>query len=572
MSVQELYDEWLEQNLPTYLIEDLINIKASKKDITERFYKTLSFGTGGMRGILGAGTNRMNIYTIRFVAEGLAQYILANEQNTSQKDVVIAYDTRHFSLEFACETARVLGKHGIHSYVYKAPRPAPQLSFTIRALNACAGVMITASHNSRHYNGFKVYGKDGAQMMPQSANEIISYMDHVMNLFSIEVAELSDLEASGLLTWLSDDLDTAYLQQLSRLKNTSTDKDDLNIVYTPLHGAGLFPIKKGLSQFGFKKVSVVMEQALPDGNFPTITFPNPEESKAFEKAIELGNNIGAELLLASDPDADRLGVAVRNKDSYNLLNGNQLGALLIDYILSTKKDMGSLPDNGIIFKTIVTSELGAKIAAYYQVETENTLPGFKYIAKKIDKYKKSGEYTYLFGYEESCGYLIEPFSRDKDAVQAALKVAEMTAIYAKQGYSLLDRLEKLYRQFGYHQEALLSQTFEGKDGQEKLKDILDDLRTDLPNKFGNVSVNCVEDYLTGKGTLKDGTEYQLTLPQEDVIKFILEDESWITIRPSGTEPKCKFYIGVVDEYKNVALEKLEYLKQDLLNRFDIMKV
>jgi len=569
MSVQELYDEWMEQDLPPYLIEDLINIKSSKKDITERFYQSLSFGTGGMRGILGAGTNRMNIYTIRLVAEGLAQYIIANEQNTSKKDVVIAYDTRHFSLEFACETARVLGKHGIYSYVYRDPRPTPQLSFTIRELNACAGVMITASHNSRHYNGFKVYGKDGAQMMPQSANEIISYMDNVINLFSIEAAEISDLEASGLFTWLSDDLDTAYLNQLSRLKNISSDKCDLNIVYTPLHGAGLLPIKEGLRQFGFEKVSVVEEQVLPDGDFPTLTFPNPEENSAFEKAIELGNNIGAELLLASDPDADRLGVAVRNKDNYDLLNGNQLGALLIDYILSTKKDMGSLPDNGIIFKTIVTSELGAKIASYYQVKTESTLPGFKYIARNIEKYKNSGEYTYLFGYEESCGYLIEPFSRDKDAVQAALKVAEMAAVYSKQGCSLLDRLEKLYRQFGYHQEALLSQTFEGKDGQENLKNVLEGLRADLPSTFGNISVICIEDYLTGKGTLKDGTEYQLTLPQEDVIKFILEDESWITIRPSGTEPKCKFYIGVVDEYKNAALEKLENLKQDLLRRFDI---
>ncbi|WP_368652889.1 phospho-sugar mutase [Ornithinibacillus sp. 4-3] len=567
MSVQQLYEEWIKQDLPNHLANDLAAIANIEGEITERFYQSLSFGTGGMRGILGAGTNRMNIYTIRHVAEGLARYIIANGNEAKKRGVALAYDTRHFSFEFACETARVLGAHGIQSYVYKESRPTPQLSFTVRELNAYAGAMITASHNPKQYNGFKVYGEDGAQLTPQFANEIVAHMQDVSDLFAIEVAELTDLEAQGLFTWLADDLDKAYMKQLLTLKSDPSASYDMKLVYTPLHGAGIVPVEEGLRQFGFTEVSIVEEQAVPDGDFPTAPYPNPEEAAAFSKAIELGEKVGANLLLATDPDADRLGVAVWNGSTYELLTGNQLGALLIDYLLATKQAQKTLPDNGIVVKTIVTSEFGEKIASHYNVETENTLTGFKYIAEKIAQYEESSSHTYLFGYEESYGYLIDPFARDKDAVQVALKVAEMAATYAEDGRTLLDRLEELYEQFGYHQEALLSETFEGKDGQEKMIVLLEGVRANVPTEFGDISVIRTEDYLIGRAILADGTEEALTLPKENVIKFILADGTWITVRPSGTEPKCKFYIGVVDSERDVAIEKLKQMKEAVLDRF-----
>lgn len=567
MSVQQLYEEWIKQDLPDYLANDLAAIANIEGEITERFYQSLSFGTGGMRGILGAGTNRMNIYTIRHVAEGLARYIIANGNEAKKRGVALAYDTRHFSFEFACETARVLGAHGIQSYVYKESRPTPQLSFTVRELNAYAGAMITASHNPKQYNGFKVYGEDGAQLTPQFANEIVAHMQDVDDLFAIEVAELTDLEAQGLFAWLADDFDKAYMKQLLTLKSNPSATYDMKLVYTPLHGAGIVPVEEGLRQFGFTEVSIEEEQAVPDGNFPTAPYPNPEEAAAFSKAIELGEKVGANLLLATDPDADRLGVAVWNGSTYELLTGNQLGALLIDYLLATKQTQKTLPDNGIVVKTIVTSEFGEKIASHYNVETENTLTGFKYIAEKIAQYEESSSHTYLFGYEESYGYLIDPFARDKDAVQVALKVAEMAATYAENGLTLLDRLEELYKQFGYHQELLLSETFEGKDGQEKMIALLEGVRANVPTEFAGISVIRTEDYLIGRAILADGTEETLTLPKENVIKFILADDTWITVRPSGTEPKCKFYIGVVDSEKNVAVEKLQQMKEAVLGRF-----
>ncbi len=559
----ELFHQWQEVALPGYLAEELKLIVGDTAAIEDRFYQYVSFGTGGMRGVLGAGTNRMNIFTIRRVAEGLARYVASNGEEAKQRGVVIAYDTRHFSYEFACETARVLGANGIKAYVYKEARPTPQLSYTVRELNAYAGVVITASHNPKQYNGFKVYGEDGAQLVPSGANAIIQHMNEIEDIFNIVVAEIEQLEKTDLLQWILTDLDEKFMTQLLTLKNNDAIDYNMKLVYTPLHGAGLVPVVEGLQQFGFKEVHLVSEQAVQDGAFPTVAYPNPEEAAAFSMAIELGKQVGADLLLATDPDADRLGVAVRNSENYELLTGNQLGALLLHYILKTKQENGTLPTNGVMLKTIVTSELGTAIAAHFGVETIDTLTGFKYIAEKIAEFEATGSHTYVFGYEESYGYLIETFARDKDAVQVALKVAEMAAYYATLGKTLLHALNDIYEQFGYYQEALISKTFEGKDGQEQMKAILNDYRMNPPKAFAGIVVARVEDYLTGMATMNDGTTESIQLPKENVLKFILEDGSWVTVRPSGTEPKCKFYVGV----NKASLESAQQLIDELKMAF-----
>lgn len=559
MNVTELYQEWRQADLPDNLKEELNRIEGDPAAIEDRFYQHLSFGTAGMRGVLGAGTNRMNLFTIRRAAEGLACYIESKGEEAKKRGVVIAYDTRHFSKAFAVETARVLGAHGVSTYVYKEPRPTPQLSFTVRALNAFAGVVITASHNPKQYNGFKVYGEDGAQLVPSAAKEIVRHMKKIENLFGIEAADAEVLETQGLLHWILEEFDEAYLERLMTLKERSDLDFGLHIVYTPLHGTGYVPVTGGLQAFGFANVHVVEAQASPDGSFPTVAYPNPEEPAAFELAMELGQKTGADLLLATDPDADRLGVAVWNGEQYVLLTGNQLGALLLHYLLETKKEQGTLPENGAMVKTIVTSEMGAAIARKYGVETINTLTGFKYIAEKIEEFEKTGAHTFVFGYEESYGYLIEPFVRDKDAVQVAIKVAEMAAHYATKGKTLLDVLEDLYKEFGYYREALVSKVFEGKDGQVEMRALLYGLRSHLPKEIAGVPVVRVEDYLSGTALLKDGSTAALALPQENVLKFVLADESWVTIRPSGTEPKCKFYFGVVKESKEAAEKRLQEL-------------
>ncbi|MEY2365295.1 phospho-sugar mutase [Lysinibacillus capsici] len=564
MSVHQVNKLWKQQSLPDYLMEELVAIASDEQAIEDRFYQYVSFGTGGMRGLLGAGTNRMNIYTIRRVTEGLARYIESNGVEAKHRGVVLAYDTRHFSYEFACETASVLGAHGIRSYIYKEARPTPQLSFTVRKLNAYAGVVITASHNPKQYNGFKVYGEDGAQLTPDFANNIIHYMNEIKDIFAIKVEELALLEQQGYVTWLSSDIDNAYLTSLLTLKSKQDVSLNMKLVYTPLHGAGLVPVSEGLRAFGFQQVHIVEQQAVQDGEFPTVPYPNPEESNAFDLAMKLGEQIGADLLLATDPDADRLGLAVKSGVSYELLTGNQVGVLLLHYILSTKQKNGSLPQNGVMLKTIVTSELGAQIAEKYGVATVNTLTGFKYIAEKIAEYERTGEYSYLFGYEESYGYLIETFVRDKDAVQVALKVAEMAAYYETQGHTLLDQLDNLYKEYGYYKEALLSQQFEGKNGQAEMQVMLQRLRDNMPKKIANLAVLRTEDYLVGQAVLANGTTEGLTLPKENVVKLILEDDSWIAIRPSGTEPKCKFYIGVVGDTAEQTQQKLEQVKQAVL--------
>lgn len=554
--METIINKWKFAHLPNYLYEEMLQL--NKSQLEDHFYQYLQFGTGGMRGELGVGINRMNIYTIRKAAFGLAKYVSSNGNEAKERGVVIAYDTRHFSKEFAVETARVLGAHGVKSYVFSEARPTPELSFAVRYLHAFAGVVITASHNPKQYNGFKVYGNDGAQMVPKDIQIIIDEMSKVNDLFSIEVANL-DLHSK----WILEEIDHAYAKQLQKLKMREINSE-MKIVYTPLHGAGLEPITRGLREIGIKNIHIVEEQATPDGDFTTVPFPNPEENAAFEMAIALGKEVDADLLLATDPDADRLGVAVKQNDEYVLLTGNQLGALVIEYLLSTKKAVGLLPENGVVIKTIVTSELGAVIARSYGIEVINVLTGFKYIAEKIAEYEKTSKKQFIFGYEESYGYLVQPFVRDKDAVQLALVTAEMASYYEKQGKTLLMVLDSLFERYGYYCEKLVSKAFVGKSGQEEMKKLLDNYRSNPPREIGGLKVKCIEDYLTGIATYADGKIMNINLPKENVLKYILQDHSWVAIRPSGTEPKCKFYISTTDQNRNKANTKIHAIYSSII--------
>lgn len=552
--MNHIYNEWLERSLYKEELQEII----VEAEVVDRFYQIVPFGTGGMRGLLGAGTNRMNIHTIRLVAEGLARQIEAQGDMAKVRGVVIAYDTRHYSQEFAYETAGVLAAHGIQSYVFRESRPTPQLSFAVRYLSAIAGVVITASHNPKQYNGFKVYGEDGAQLTPEFADDIVDYMNEVEDIFLIRSLPKEQLLKSGFCTEILEKLDDAYAQALTSLQMHNNLQKDIAIVYTPLHGAGVVPTLRGFQDWGFSNVHVVKEQAMQNGDFPTVTYPNPEEKAAFEMAIALGNELDADILLATDPDADRLGVAVRHNNHYKLLTGNQLGALLLHYILNGRYEKGTLPTNAAIVKTIVTSELGTAIANKFNVETINTLTGFKFIAEKIAEWEQTKQYEFLFGYEESYGYLAGDFVRDKDAVQIALLTAEMAAYYKNQGVTLLNVLNGLYEELGYYKEALISLTFEGLEGQQKIASIMKSFRHNPIQQLAQLNVLKVEDYSVGNIN---------GLPKANVIKLLLEDGSWVCIRPSGTEPKCKLYFGVccTNEYESdMHLTTLKSAVQELL--------
>ncbi len=551
---KELYELWRQK--ANYIYQDeLSKMINNKQAIEDHFYQIVPFGTGGMRGKLGAGTNRINIHTIRLVAEGLARQIECQGEIAKLSGVVIAYDTRHFSKEFAYETAGVLAVHGIKCYVFSESRPTPELSFAIRYLSAYAGVVITASHNPKEYNGFKVYGQDGAQLTPQFADEVFEHMRSVEDIFKIHSLTKDDLFISGYCIEVLEKLDDAYNAALKTLVQANIKKD-INLVYTPLHGAGLVPTKRALIEAGFTNVHIVNEQAIQDGDFPTVLYPNPEETLAFELAITLGKSVGAEIILATDPDADRLGVAIFNGEHYQLLTGNQLGALLLNYILSTKQQAGTLPLNGAMLKTIVTSELGTAIADSFNIQTINTLTGFKYIAEKIEEFETTGEYSFLFGYEESYGYLAGSFVRDKDAVQIALLTAEMAFYYKEQNLSLLDVLNALYQQHGYYQEKLLSFTYEGIEGQKQIANIMEHFRNKSSIEIAGIIVIAKEDYKVGFKYLANGEKKLLSLPKTDVLKYRLKDDSWICLRPSGTEPKCKIYIGVRKDSETEAFNAL----------------
>ncbi|HDR8026416.1 TPA: phospho-sugar mutase [Bacillus cereus] len=573
MNWKQEFSRWLSYaELDAELKEQLENMKQDEKKIEDSFYKNLEFGTGGMRGELGAGTNRLNVYTVRKATQGLAKFIEKLGEEAKKRGVVVAYDSRHKSPEFAMEVAATLGAHGITTYVFESLRPTPVLSFAVRHLHTVSGIVLTASHNPPEYNGYKVYGEDGGQLPPKEADELISYVNAVEDELTVEVADVEQLKADGLLHMIGQEVDDAYAAELN---NVIINKEmvqkvgkDLKIVFTPLHGTSNLSVRRGLAEVGFTDVTVVKEQELPDPNFSTVKSPNPEEHAAFEYAIRDGEKVGADVLIATDPDADRLGVAVRNHDGqFQVLTGNQTGALMLDYLLSQKKENGTLPENGVVLKTIVTSEIGRTIAKAYGLDTVDTLTGFKFIGEKIKQYEESGQYEFQFGYEESYGYLIRPFCRDKDAVQSVLFACEVAAYYKSQGKTLYDGLLEVFEKYGFFREDLVSLTLKGKDGAEQIQEMMATFRENPPKEVAGLTVVAVEDYKASIITsLQDGHKEEIHLPKSNVLKYQLEDGSWFCLRPSGTEPKIKFYFGVQDNSLQNSEQKLLTIKEDIMNR------
>ena len=567
MSYQENYQKWVDfAELPDYLRQDLENMDEKTKE--DAFYTNLEFGTAGMRGLIGAGTNRINIYVVRQATEGLARLIESKGGNEKERGVAIAYDSRHFSPEFAFESAAVLAKHGIKSYVFESLRPTPELSFAVRHLNCFAGIMVTASHNPAPFNGYKVYGEDGGQMPPHDADALTTYIRAIENPFAVEVADVEAEKASGLIEVIGEAVDVEYLKEVKDVNiNPALIEEfgkDMKIVYTPLHGTGEMLARRALAQAGFDSVQVVEAQATADPDFSTVKSPNPESQAAFALAEELGRQVGADVLVATDPDADRVGVEVLQKDgSYLNLSGNQIGAIMAKYILEAHKNAGTLPENAALCKSIVSTDLVTKIAESYGATMFNVLTGFKFIAEKIQEFEEKHNHTYMMGFEESFGYLIKPFVRDKDAIQAVLVVAELAAYYRSRGLTLADGIEEIYKEYGYYAEKTISVTLSGVDGTEQIKAIMAKFRNNAPKEWNATAITVVEDFKAQTATAADGTVTNLTTPPSDVLKYTLADGSWIAVRPSGTEPKIKFYIAVVGETNEESQAKIANIEAEI---------
>lgn len=575
---KENYQRWIsKEDLDQELKQQLLEKADNELELEDCFYKSLEFGTGGMRGEIGPGTNRMNIYTIRKASEGLARYIESFGEEAKRRGVVIAYDSRHKSPQFAMEAAKTIATHGIQTYVFDELRPTPELSFAVRYLNAFSGVVITASHNPPEYNGFKVYGEDGGQIPPKIADEIIKKVNEVENELEVAVENEDILKQKGLIKIIGAEIDEAYNEKIKTISlNPNLAKEvDVKVVFTPLHGTANKPVRRALQSLGYQNVTVVKEQELPDPNFSTVASPNPEEHAAFELAIREGKRIDADILIGTDPDADRLGVAVKNdKGEYIVLTGNQTGAILLNYILSEKKKKGLLPENGVVLKTIVTSEIGRAIAEEYGLKTIDTLTGFKFIGEKIKEFEQTKQYKFQFGYEESYGYLIGDFARDKDAVQAAVLAVEVCAFYKKKGLTLYDGLMEIFNRYGYYREELKSLTLKGKDGAEQIKRILESFRQNPLVEIAGKTVTIIEDYLTSERTLLQSNKKEtIDLPKSNVLKYFLEDGSWFCLRPSGTEPKVKFYFAVQADSLNNSEKALEELINAVMEKVnDILTV
>ena len=567
MTYQENFQKWADfADLPDYLRRDLESMDEKTKE--DAFYTNLEFGTAGMRGLIGAGTNRINIYVVRQATEGLARLIESKGGNEKERGVAIAYDSRHFSPEFAFESAAVLAKHGIKSYVFESLRPTPELSFAVRHLNCFAGIMITASHNPAPFNGYKVYGEDGGQMPPHDADALTTFIRSIENPFTVEVADVEAEKASGLIEVIGETIDAEYLKEVKDVNINPTLIEefgkDMKIVYTPLHGTGEMLARRALAQAGFDSVQVVEAQATPDPDFSTVKSPNPESQAAFALAEELGRQVGADVLVATDPDADRVGVEVLQKDgSYLNLSGNQIGAIMAKYILEAHKNAGTLPENAALCKSIVSTDLVTKIAESYGATMFNVLTGFKFIAEKIQEFEEKHNHTYMMGFEESFGYLIKPFVRDKDAIQAVLVVAELAAYYRSRGLTLADGIEEIYKEYGYYAEKTISVTLSGVDGAEQIKAIMAKFRENGPKEWNATEITVVEDFKAQTSTAADGTVTALTTPPSDVLKYTLADGSWIAVRPSGTEPKIKFYIAVVGESNEDSQAKIANIEAEI---------
>ena len=567
MTYQDNFKKWLDYaELPDYLRQDLNSMDEKTKE--DAFYTNLEFGTAGMRGLIGAGTNRINIYVVRQATEGLARLIEEKGDEFKKRGVAIAYDSRHFSPEFAFESAAVLAKHGIKSYVFESLRPTPELSFAVRHLGTFAGIMITASHNPAPFNGYKVYGEDGGQMPPHDADALTDYIRAIENPFAIEVADVEAEKVSGLIEVIGDAIDAEYLKEVKDVNINQKLIDeygkDMKIVYTPLHGTGEMLARRALAQAGFDSVEVVEAQAVADPDFSTVKSPNPESQAAFALAEELGRKVGADVLVATDPDADRVGVEVLQKDgSYLNLSGNQIGAIMAKYILEAHKSAGTLPANAALCKSIVSTDLVTKIAESYGATMFNVLTGFKFIAEKIQEFEEKHNHTYMMGFEESFGYLIKPFVRDKDAIQAVLVVAELAAYYRSRGLTLADGIEEIYKEYGYFAEKTISVTLSGVDGAEQIKAIMAKFRDNAPKEFNATTISVTEDFKAQTSTAADGTVTALTTPPSDVLKYTLADGSWIAVRPSGTEPKIKFYIAVVGDSNEDSQAKIANIEAEI---------
>lgn len=574
MTWQENYQIWADRtDLPQNLQDDMKKLAADEKAAEDAFYQPLSFGTAGMRGLLGAGINRMNIFTVRQATEGLARLMDSLDEAVKGRGVAISYDSRHFSPEFAIESAKVLGAHGIKAYVFETLRPTPELSFTVRHLNAYAGIMITASHNPKEYNGYKIYGEDGGQMPPKES-DIITASIREADMFEVPVKDEAELVEAGLLVKIGKDVDDAYLAEVKTVtvnqELIDTVGKDMKLVYSPLHGTGALIAGQALKNAGFENVTIVPEQAEPNGDFPTVKLPNPEDPEALAMGIALAKEQGADVVIAVDPDADRMGTAVRQPSGeYQLLTGNQIGAVLLNYLLTAKKAAGTLPANGALVKSIVSSEFAADIAKSFGVETINVLTGFKYIAEQIQHFEDTNEHTFLFGFEESYGYLVKSFARDKDSVQATVLLAEVAAYYKSLGKTLYDGLQELFEQYGYFVENTKSLTFAGIDGADKIASLMNKFRAETPAEFGGVKVAKVEDFsLQTETDTATGAVTPMTLPKANVVKYWLTDGSWVAVRPSGTEPKIKFYVGTKGATAQAADEELAAIQATIATYVD----
>lgn len=554
---QEAYKQWLNHpNLDGKLKAELTNM--DEKEISDAFYTNIEFGTAGMRGLLGPGTNRINIHTIRKANTGFAQYICANGEEAKQRGIAIGYDNRHMSYEFAMDSAKILATHNIRSYVFESLRPTPELSFAVRYFNCFGGIMVTASHNPKEYNGYKLYDETGCQLVPDLAQQVIDRVNAIEDPLAIR-ADLSE-EQEKLITVIGNEVDEEYYKNVLSIQLNPDVKKDIMIVFTPEHGTANIPVKEVFNRAGYT-YTAVEEQCTPDPDFSNTPTPNPEEKEAYELALKYAKKVDADIILVCDPDADRMGVGVKHHGEYQLLTGNQSGSVLIEYILSQMQAKHIMPKHPVMFNTVVTSDLGEKIASKYGVETEKTLTGFKFIGEKVAKYETTNTKQYVFGYEESYGSLISPFVRDKDAPQACLMLAEAASYYKAQGKTLVDVLEDLYKELGTYQESQVSLTLKGEEGAKRIKEILSDLRKRELKEIGGTKVIRFEDYkecvIKENGTVRELSGFATS----DVLKYYLEDGSWIAIRPSGTEPKCKFYYCIKGSSMEDAAQKGDAYKK-----------
>ena len=570
MDYKQEYKRWLE-NADKETVAELNEISGNEKEIEERFYKTLEFGTAGLRGIIGAGPNRMNSYVVGQATQGLANQLIKTNPKDAELSVAIAYDSRIKSDEFAKTSAAILAANGIKVYLFEELKPVPELSFTVRYKHATAGIVITASHNPAKYNGYKVYGADGAQLNPELAAVVLEEIENTDIFSGVKTCDFDKAVTDGMIVMIGDDVEEAYLDcvqaQCINPELVREKGDTLKFVYTPFHGTGNKPVRKILKRIGFDNVVVVKEQEMPDGRFPTVKSPNPENKEGFTLAIGYAKECGADLIIGTDPDADRVGIIVKNKDGeYTNFTGNQVGALLTEYILSSLKERGQLPDDGYIVKTIVTTNLVKAICGAYGVEMKEVLTGFKFIGEKIKESEQTGIGTYLFGFEESYGYLKGTYARDKDAVVATMLIAEMTLYYREKGITLSEQMENIYKKYGYYIEYVESVVMEGMDGSAKISSIMDNLRADTPKVVAGKKVTAVRDYKTSVRTdIASGNTEKILLPKSDVIYLELEDGNNFVVRPSGTEPKIKLYCLMRGKDKAEAEALVEAVKADIKN-------